>query len=265
MSPDVSGSPVAPPAGGTGLQRSTFRRQLGLVVTVGVLVIALVSSLVSSWQASRQIRNTLIEQGQRVTQSLATQSTLALLYGAADNAGEAVQTTRAFPDVAGVEVRHASGAVLLSRGMPEDGGPVPTVPQPAPRQAYLAGETGSAWLFAAPVWTRKTQSDSPFVVASQPEELLGEVRVLMSKATLTRMLTNVFLSNMAVSFLFAGLLLLAVRWFTERLMRPLEALSGVMARAEAGESGVRAEVRGARDIGAMAQAFNKMMAALNQR
>ncbi|WP_395702910.1 ATP-binding protein [Aquabacterium sp.] len=263
MSTEAVGS-SGQPAAGRGLQRSTFRRQLGGLVAAGVLVIALLSSLMSSWQASREIRNTLVEQGERITQSLATQSTLALLYGAADNASEAVHTTQAFPDVVGVEVRHASGAVLLSKGMPEALPGAPVRPQAEPRQAHLAGETGDAWHFSAPVWSRRA-NDSPFVVAAQPEELLGEVRVVLSKSTLTRMIAKVFLTNMAVSVLFALLLLLVVRWFAERLMRPLQALSQAMARAERGEAEVHAEVTGARDIGAMAQAFNSMISALRQR
>src|SRR5262245_47008369 len=75
---------------------ATFRRQLSVVVAIGVLCIALVASLVSSWQASQQIRNALVEQGERIAQSLATQSTLAMLYGAADNAAEAVSMTLSF-------------------------------------------------------------------------------------------------------------------------------------------------------------------------
>ncbi|MBI5255331.1 MAG: response regulator [Burkholderiales bacterium] len=248
------------------LQRSTFRRQLGVVVTVGVLFIALVSSLLGSWQASRELQATMVEQGQRITQSLAKQSTLALLYGSPDNVTDAVQTTLAFPDVTGVEVRNTNHSPLITRG--ELGGAsMPATlkrPDPAPQQAYLAAESAEAWYFVAPVWTRRG-TDSPFVVAAQPEELLGEVRVVQSKSTLRRMVTKVFLTNMAVSLIFALLFLLALRWFAERLTRPLHALSLAMARAERGEAEVHAEVTGPRDIGAMAQAFNKMIVALRQR
>ena len=65
---------------------TTFRQQLAIAMTVGVLCIALFSSVVSSWQGSRQIRGTLVGQGERITDSLATHSTLALLYGSSDNA-----------------------------------------------------------------------------------------------------------------------------------------------------------------------------------
>src|SRR6185369_3804461 len=49
------------------------------------------------------------------------------------------------------------------------------------------------------------------------------------------------------------------------LTRPITQLSGVMERAERGESKVRAELVGPRDIGQMAQAFNRMIAVLQDR
>ncbi|WP_284620034.1 ATP-binding protein [Aquabacterium humicola] len=255
------------PARTTAARGATFRRQLSVVVAIGVLCIALVASLVSSWQASQQIRNALVEQGERIAQSLATQSTLAMLYGAADNAAEAVSMTLSFPDVTAVELRFAGGAVLLSRGAPRNDAaaalPAPRSAAAAPAQAYLEAESDDAWHFVAPVRTKR--ADSPFVVEAQPEELLGHARVTLTKATLKRMVANVFFTNMAVSLLFALLFLVVLRWFALRLTKPLQALSLAMARAERGEEDVRADVSGPRDIGAMAQAFNSMIAALGQR
>ena len=46
------------PAASDGLPPTSFRRQLSTAATAGVLLMALLSSLVSSWQASRQIRAT---------------------------------------------------------------------------------------------------------------------------------------------------------------------------------------------------------------
>jgi len=257
FSPDSLRSAAAP-------QGSTFRRQLAVFVSVGVLCIALMSSLVSSWQASREIRSTLLEQGQRIAQNLATQSQLALLSGSAENVVEAINTTLAFPDVTGVEVHNANGATLIARGAGRLQPRAEPLPTPPPQQAFLAAETGDSWHFVAPVWTRRG-GESPFVVAAPAEELLGQVRVVQSKATLLRMMANVFLTNMAVSLVFALLFLAVLRVFATRLTRPLHELSKAMARAERGEADVRATVAGPRDIGAMAHAFNSMISALQQR
>ena len=47
------------------LRTTTFRRQLSVLVTVGVLALALLSSLAMSWQSSRDIEANRRQQGQR--------------------------------------------------------------------------------------------------------------------------------------------------------------------------------------------------------
>jgi signal transduction histidine kinase/CheY-like chemotaxis protein len=244
------------------LRRTTFRHQLSVTVTVGVLCIALFSSLVSSWQASRLIRATQLQQGQRIAESLATQSSLALLYSSPDNVSEAVSTTLAFPDVTRVEIHAADGRVLVARGGTATTADTTLAPS-APRHAYLESEADDSWHFVGPVWTKR--GGSPFEVVERPDELLGYVRIVQSKATMVRMMTDVFLTNFAISFFFAIVFLVAIRVLARRLTRPLTALSGAMERAERGESKVRAELAGPRDIGQMAQAFNRMIAVLQER
>jgi len=245
------------------LRRTTFDQQLSLTVTVGVLCIALFSSIVSSWQGSRQIRDTLMEQAERLTESLATHSTLALLYASSDNAAEAVNATLAFPDVTQVAVHNASGRLLIMRAKSGAGDELPQ-PAAVPPQAALEAETEESWRFIAPVRTKAGEA-SPFEVIERPDELLGYVRVVQSKATLSRMMANVFFVNLAVSFFFAIVFLLAIRFLGTRLTRPLTELSAAMERAERGEANVRAEVAGPSDIGVMAQAFNRMIAVLQDR
>ena len=251
------------PVASDGLPATSFRRQLSTAATAGVLLMALLSSLVSSWQASRQIRATLIEQGQRVAQSLATQGTLALMSGTPDNAADAVRATLAFPDVIGVELRSADGHVLLSQGQaaaPPAGWP--RLPQPGP--VRLAAETDEAWHFLAPVVAHRP--DSPFEVSSEGDELLGDVRVAQGKGTLRRMMAQVFLANLATSLAVAVLFVLAMRWLANRLTRPLTDLSEVMARAERGDGDALADPSGGpRDIALMARAFNRMLDAQRAR
>src|SRR5574340_212160 len=98
------------------LQKYTFERQLGVMVTFGILFLALCSSLVGSWQSNERVRANLIEQGQRITENLARQSALALIYASADNAAEAVNATMAFPGVVSVEIRDVNQRILLTRG-----------------------------------------------------------------------------------------------------------------------------------------------------
>ena len=194
---------------------TTFQRQLTVTVAVAVLSLALASSLANSWQGSRQIRITLLEQGGHIAENLARQSTLALLYDSADNAAEAATVTLAFPDVIALEIRHADGRLLTLRGNPTD-----TLSRPVDLAAlqrhefYLETESDDAWHFVAPVYAQRG-SESQFETIDRHDELLGYVRVIQSKATLTRLRTEVFATNLAISSSFALLFLLVVRLLTE--------------------------------------------------
>jgi len=243
-------------------RESSFRGQLSAAATAGILLLALLSSVVSSWMASRQVRATLVEQGQRVAQSLANQAPLALISLAHENAAEAVRATLAFPDVIGVELRSADGQVLLAQGA-VGADTTGLAGRPALGEPRLAAETDDAWHFVAPVVAQRNAS--PFEVIESQNELLGDVRVVLGKGTLNRMLAQVFFTSLGISLLLAVVFVVLLRWLASRLTRPLTELSGTMARAERGEPGVHAVLSGPSDIQQMARAFNRMIDAQNAR
>jgi diguanylate cyclase (GGDEF)-like protein/PAS domain S-box-containing protein len=248
------------------LQKFTFERQLGIMVTLGVLFLALFSSLVGSWQSNERVRLNLLEQGQRITENLAHQSALALIYASADNAAEAAKATMAFPGVVSLEIRDVNQRTLLTRGR-ADPAEFPTIDERAnwvQAAAVLDSESRNAWRFAAPVYTQPS-SDSPFDVQTAAPQLLGHVSVVMSKAALSQTTTDIFVANMVTSFSFALLFLFLIRFLTNRMTRPLNQLSASMGRAKAGESEVRAVLTGPKDIADMAYAFNSMMVVLEER
>lgn len=247
------------------IQRFTFRRQLSITVTLGILFLALLSSVVGSWQVNERVRHNLIEQGQRITENLARQSSLALVYSSADNAAEAVKATMAFPGVIGVEIRHGNGNILLANGNNDLNKFLEQIEQTDGLQAaaILDAESSSAWHFAAPVYSQPAV-ESPFGETASPE-LLGNVSVVMSKEALTRMTSDIFITNLATSFSFALLFLFLIRFLTDSMARPLSQLSDSMARAQMGESLVRAEPGGPKDIAYMAHAFNDMMSVQEER
>lgn len=248
------------------LQEFTFERQLGIMVTLGILFLALSSSLVGSWQSNERVRLNLLEQGQRITENLASQSALALIYASADNAADAVSATMAFPGVVSVEIRDVSQRVLLTHGSTDHAEFLTIVERDDSAQtaAALDAESRDAWRFAAPVYTHPS-AESPFNVQTATPELLGHVYVVMSKAALTQTTTDIFVANLATSFSFALLLLFLIRFLTNHMTRPLNQLSASMARAEAGEFNVRARLSGPKDIADMAHAFNSMMSVLEER
>src|SRR5210317_403140 len=93
-----------------------FRRQLSIIFTVGMLLLALVSSLVMSAISWQSVRQRLVDEGLTLTQTFAEQATLALLYQSGESAAEVAVMFSAFPDVEGVEIVDAGGKVLHSLG-----------------------------------------------------------------------------------------------------------------------------------------------------
>jgi hypothetical protein len=186
------------------LQKFTFRRQLGVMVTLGILLLALFSSLVGSWLSNERVRLNLLEQGQRITENLARQSALALIYASTDNAADAVSATMAFPGVVSVEIRDVSQVKLLTRGSANLAGFPAAIERANWEQAgaILDAESRNAWRFVAPVFTQPSV-ESPFNVQTAAPELLGHVSVVMSKAALSQTTADIFVANLATSFSFA--------------------------------------------------------------
>jgi len=247
------------------LQKLTFQRQLGLAIALGVLFLALLSSIVSSWRVNERVRHDLVEQGIQITENLARQSALALIFASAENATDAVNATMAFPGVVGVEIRHNDGKRLLVRGSFVDSVSATEVAHTTGLQAaaLLASESTTAWHFSAPVYSQPT-ADSPFEDTVKPE-LLGHVAVVMSKEVMTKMTSGIFITNMLTSFSVAILFLFLIRLLTRGITQPLSELSGSMGRAQRGESLVRAIPSGPKDIAEMAHAFNRMMKEQEER
>ena len=250
----------------TFLQRFTFRRQLTFMIALGILFLALFSSLVGSWQSNERVRHDLLEQGQHITRNLAHQSSLALITASADNAAEAANATLAFPGVVNVEIRDVNQQVLLTLGSTTSIKlPAATVPPVMePNAAIQDGENSKAWRFIAPVHSQPS-ADSPFDAQANGPELLGHVAVVMSKQALAQTTQDIFITNLAISFSFALLFLFLIRLLANRITQPLHHLSASMGRAKAGESQVRAVLTGPKDIADMAHAFNSMMVVMEER
>ncbi len=237
------------------------------MVAVGVLLLALLSSLVISWQSSRDIRHNRQQQGQRLSDSLARQARLALLSEASENIADAVSGVLAFPDVDRVEVRRMDGRLLTAHGA--GGGALVLGDESPPKavmdaaSAFLDAENSQAWHFVAPV--RIADNSSPFESEVAKPQTIGYVRVVLSKASLGSAVLTLFALNMGIALSFAVFFLLMTRELTRRMTQPLVQLAETMGRAEQGESGVRAKLTGPRDIANMAQAFNSMMTVLDER
>ena len=241
----------------------SLQQLIGFTFTASVLMLALASSLVISHQAGDTVQRRLQDEGMRLVESLAEQSTLALLYESRDSAADVVRSFRDFPDVAGIELLTADGQRLYANATATA---TDLIAIPRTDTAALVAETPSHWIYSAPVFSGSEQADSPFAFeeASEPEQI-GSVRLTMSKGTLSSMQGEIVESSIMVALLLSAVLLLVLLTITSRLTVPMRKLSDVMRRAQDGESNTRAELEGTREIVKMQQAFNTMMEVLRHR
>lgn len=247
------------------LKRPSFLQQLVVTFTLGIICLSLLSSFAISKLSYQIVYDKLVKQGYQATETFAAQSTLALLYASKENAELPARATMAFPDVRGVAIYTQDYTLLMSQGEAV----VETADkQTWPQQLKMDQETEQAWYFVAPVFARRggDAEASPFAAANpQKPELIGFVRLAMSKEALKAMKNNIMYSTLGVSAAFAVVFLLFLYGITRRLTTPLKHLANRMRRAQAGEQNVRAKVQGPKDIIEMENAFNSMMYELETR
>lgn len=244
----------------------SFNRQLSTAFVVGIFFLAIISSLLISWVASRTARDRFITEGLQITGNFAIQSRLALLYASKENAEVPVKSILSFPDVLQVAIFSMDGKPLLSEGEIKNrlGD---RWQKHLPDHSALIHESGRAWYFASPVYpsAMTNEDESPFEEIEATPEPLGYVLVTLGKGSLHVMTQRIFLVNSFIALALASVLLLILRFITKRLTTPLENLAKTMLRAEQGETRIRAELTGPKDIVDMEHAFNQMMAVLEER
>jgi diguanylate cyclase (GGDEF)-like protein len=240
-----------------------FRHQLSLIFVVGILVMALITSFAVSNISSQIVREREIQQGLQVTNSLAKQSELALLYQSSESAQDLAVRALNFPGVKTIMIATEAGKILYTGGEVSTG--IPLYKALSDQMVY---EDDSYWVFLSPVYVGTSQEDvwgGLYQVGEETPEILGYVTVRMGKDTVILMEKSILNGNLVISMIVAVVLLLLLLAISRRLTNPLERLSATMKQAEEGDSIIRADVGGPVDITDMQHAFNSMMEVLENR
>ncbi|MCC6207624.1 MAG: EAL domain-containing protein [Gammaproteobacteria bacterium] len=247
------------------VKRLGFRQQLTITFGIGILLTSLISSIVISMLSSRAVYDRLVMEGYQSVETLASQSTLALLYHSEENGRDYAEALLTSPDVLGVAIFDMRRAPLLAIG---DAAQVLNAQDPMPIRTILARETESAWYFLSPVYTSPVSSqvdESPFTVNPASPELLGYTQLVLGKNTLRTLATGILKTNFLVSLALAITLLIVLLFITRRVTQPIKKLADTMHKATSGEKDVRATLEGPKDVVLMQNAFNKMMQVLDAR
>jgi diguanylate cyclase (GGDEF)-like protein len=243
--------------------RTGFRQQLAIIFIVGIVLASLISSIAITYLSGKTIRDRFIFEGYQTAETLASQSTLALLFGSPDNVQEYAEAVLNSPDIAAIAVYDTGHEPLLMIG---DRNRLVKEIAVIPPRTIMTEDGDRLWRFIAPVTTTPSQAeDSPFTVHPPRPELLGYIQLVMGKETMYALTGDLLKTNILVSSVLAALLLTALLLLTSRVTRPINRLAGTMHRATTGETMIRANIEGPRDVTEMQIAFNRMMDVLETR
>ncbi len=245
------------------INRVGFRKLLVWTFSIGILLLALITTMVTTTLSTRSVSDRLLQEGLNLTKTTAERSRVSLLYLSESEAKYIADTMLAFPDL--VEVSIFDNEKKLLYGTDKK---VNQLEQDSswPDSLSLVSENSEHWHFVSPVYTgTQVEDDSPFLGQEAQAELVGYVRIVLGKESIHRMEADIFRYNLLVSLALAALLLVILLAITTRITNPIRDLATIMGRAKEGEKDIRADIKGTRDVIEMEIAFNQMMNVLDAR
>ncbi len=249
--------------------RLRFKTQLALVFVVGILLLAFITSMVVSKISSGIIEEHQVLQGMQVTESLARQSEVALLYQSVESAEDIGKSAINFPGVKGIIIETEKSDLLFDIGVTSLETSLANSPETQSARSdklSLIEESENFWKYRSPVFFSNDDVDLQTQNTPEEEILLGYITVIVGKDTLRLMQQSTLKNNLLVSFVGAMILLSVLLYFSHRLTRPIERLSAVMKLARDGKKKkIRAQVNGPVDITEIQDSFNSMMQVLEDR
>ena len=241
-----------------------FKEQLVTAFLIGIFITAALSTYLITALTSNQVREKAASEGFQITRDFADRNTLALLYLSEESAKDNVEAIKNFQDVEGVAVYDVKKEALIEDGKN-------TFSDSSvhwPSEIKMVSETNEAWYFVSPVYARGTDptiAELPFIDEVQEKELLGYVRIYISKDSLHALERKILNINILISLILSAILALVLLSIIDRVIKPLKELAGFMHEAEDGNMGVRAALWGPKDITQMQHAFNTMIKSLGDR
>ncbi|NNC68727.1 MAG: EAL domain-containing protein [Gammaproteobacteria bacterium] len=241
-----------------------FKEQLVTAFLIGIFITAALSTYLITALTTSQVEEKVESEGFQITRDFADRNILALLYLSEESAKDNVESIKNFQDVQGVAVFDVQKQPLIEDGKSTFVEDIAHWPQ----QIKLVSETNDAWYFVSPVFARGTDpviAELPFIDEIQEKELLGYVRIHMSKASLHALERKILNINVLISLILSAILVFFLFSITDRVIKPLKELAGFMREAEDGNMGIRAALWGPKDITQMQHAFNTMIKSLGDR
>lgn len=245
----------------------SLKHQILVPVIAGIVFLAIVTSIAVSMLSERLAVQRAVQQGISITNALAKNSTLALVYASEDNAQDALNAALAFPGVIQVAISDLNANRILKQhgkiaAWVEDYFTL------QPGDAILEYETNDYWQFGALVQVisgAPESSSAPFELAQPSTETVGRVHLLISKKELEQLTHTIWIGNGSISIFLCLVLFVVLQRIIRHTTEPFTELSNMMQKAQQGEHGLRMAEKGSSELRHIGSSFNKMMDVLEIR
>lgn len=247
-----------------------FRRQIIWVFSCGILLLALATSMMITAISRDSLSQQFLNQNINITETIAGQSILALLYESVEAAEEVTSNSMSYQDISSIYIANSSANILFARHRIAE---KPTLSEAEQRK--LLGQAAAStrveenekyWHIISPVVNEAGDGDI-FMESQQDRQvdIIGHVLVVVSKSSLISLNQELMRSNFITSIVLASLLLAVLVLLTNRMTRPLKALAELMSRPGILQSKERAVPKGSKEVLSIQKAFNTMMDELESR
>lgn len=245
----------------------SLKHQILALVISSIVFLGILTSIAVSLLSERLAVQRAVQQGISITNALAKNSTLALVYASEDNAQDALNAALEFPGVIQVAISDFSANRILK----QHGNLASWVEAHFTRQpggAVLEYQTDDYWQFGALVQVISGTPESsiaPFELAQPSTETVGRVHVLISKNELQQLMHTIWIGNISISIVLCLILFVVLQRIIRRTTEPFTDLANMMQQAQQGEHGLRIAEKGSSELRHIGASFNKMMDVLEIR
>ncbi|MBI4518151.1 MAG: response regulator [Deltaproteobacteria bacterium] len=242
-----------------------------LALAISALLVAACSVL--SWMLVEreltELHNRLVVRGETMAEYIAYDAELGILSGDVDSLQQLGERGRSQRDVVYCSFLDAAGVHLASVG------PVPAGPSQAAAPAAAPDGQRSlgalVWQFEAPVYTAAARpqreelgffSGRTSTGATAEQHQIGTVLLGLSTASLHQIRRRVVVTAISVTLLITAIGILSAAWLATAVTRPLKLLAQAAETIAGGELNTRVKIASSDEFGALAGAFNTMVASL---
>jgi signal transduction histidine kinase len=241
--------------------QGSFREQLTAVLTAGILVLALSTSLIISGVISQRLEAWLVDYLMHLSRQLSINNVFAFLAEDTAVAKQRINNMLAFPGVRYVALLKRDYSLFIAEGGPVNWTPADHV-DTGREGPTLVREDSRYWHIVAPVQPQPLTT--PYEETGAAPERLGYLHIAWDITLLKRVKLFITAVNFTVSLGIAVLLITWLRRRINRLTSPLSELATVMQQAQSGAAGVRAVIAGPQETREIGQIFNALMAQLER-